>query len=137
MPSRIYDYTYGIYKERGLSEDEIQKEMVITEIDLIEKANKKNYKLYKGKKKNYYHSLISALICVILLSPNFLKYQIDQINNPKEQDPVEVIIMNDENNKLDSEEPVRLDPEMIKESSDASNTETKENTTTSDSTSND
>jgi len=137
LPTRIYNHAYDIYKKRGKNDNEIKDLLIDVEIDLLEKANKSNFSLYKRKKKNYYHSLMSALVCVILLSPNFLKFQIDQLNKSKEQDPIEVIIMNDENNKLDSEEPVRLDPEMIKESSDTSNTETKENTTTSDSTSND
>ncbi len=117
LPKKIYDITYNKYvNEKGKSSEEATNLIKYTELNLLESANESNYNLYKKKRAHYYHTLVSSIICVFLLTPSYVSKQIEDFKINHNEELKEVTNMsNDEQKRPDPNEILRVEPEMIKE----------------------
>jgi hypothetical protein len=117
LPKKIYDNVYNEYlNKRGKSHEEALKLTKYSELELLENANNKNYKLYKKKRANYFHSLTSAILCLAFLTPSFMFIQVEKFNKTQNEKTNQGHIMsNEEENKPDPKEIIIIEPEMIKE----------------------
>lgn len=114
LPKKLYEDTFNQYLKRGNSESEAEELLKKSKLMLLEDSCSHNYNVYKKKRANYYHTIVSAIISVLLLTPSFVFSKWKTLN--KTLTTNNSIIMSDDNNKPDKEKPIRVEPEFIKES---------------------